>query len=126
LHYVQPNYSVNRTLTRYAGSRRLRRALGTTRMNLEDHIKLSDLKGQCLLVVTDWELFDFLDDVFTDQGFSTQLVEPCGTPQQYQLLFEPGVSSATVHSILLQVGPDEIHRIAQINASGSTNGGRDA
>ena len=95
-------------------------------MNLEDHVKLSDWKGHCLLVVTDWELFDFLDDVFTDQGFSTQLVEPAGTPQQYQLLFELGVSSATVHSILLQVAPDEIHRIAQINTVGSTNDGRGA
>ena len=84
-------------------------------MKFADHIQLSDWNNQCLLTVLDFELHDFLDDFFTEQGFDTQLVRPPGDPAKYQLLFPSSISTATVYRLLEQIGQDEIDRIVLIN-----------
>ena len=38
-------------------------------MAVEDHVKLSDWKGQCLLTVSDLEPYDFFEGLFANQGF---------------------------------------------------------
>ncbi len=92
-------------------------------MNFADHVNLSDWHGQCLLTVDDFELHDFLDDLFTEQGHEAQIVHPSGSPTQYQLLFAPGISRATVYRLLCEVGPGEIDRIVRIKSRASTNPG---
>lgn len=82
-------------------------------MKFTDHIELGDWNGQCLLIVRDAELHDFLDDFFTERGIETQIVLP---PGQYQLLFPPAVSKAKVHSLLSQVGIAEIDRIVRLSS----------
>jgi hypothetical protein len=88
-------------------------------MKFTDHIEMSDWNGQCLLTVRDVELHDFLDDFFTGHGVEIQVVRPPNNPGQYQLLFPPTTSMATVHRLLAQVGPEEIDRIVRINYGGS-------
>ena len=88
-------------------------------MKFTEHVELGDWNGQCLLTVRDVELHDFLDDFFTEHGIEAQVVRPPGNPEQYQLLFPPSCSKATVHRLLSQVGPDEIDRIVRINSGAS-------
>ena len=85
-------------------------------MKFTDHIDLEDREGQCALTVRDAELFDFLDDLFTDRDLDATLVT---LPGKYQLVFPAGVSRATVHRLLSQVGVAEIERIVSINRGAS-------
>ena len=84
-------------------------------MKFTDHVQLSDWNNQCLLTVRDFELHDFLDDFFTEQGLDTQIVRPPSDPGKYQLLFPTSISTATVYRFLAQIGQDEIERIVRIN-----------
>ena len=88
-------------------------------MKFSDHVELTDWNGQCLLTVSDAELHDFLDDFFTGYGIEIQVVLPSNNPGEYQLLFPPTTSKATVHRLLVQVGPEEIDRIVRLNNDGS-------
>jgi len=88
-------------------------------MKFTDHVEMSDWNGQCLLTVWDVELHDFLDDFFTGHGIEIQVVLPPNDSGQYQLLFPPTTSEATVHRLLAKIGPEEIDRIVRINNGGS-------
>lgn len=92
-------------------------------MIFADHIELKDWQGQCLLVVRDAELHDFLDDFFMDQGFEAQVVVPPDTPGRYQLLFNPKVSKALVYRLLEQLGSEQIARIVRINSGAGEHSG---
>ncbi len=92
-------------------------------MIFADHIELKDWQGQCLLVVSDAELHDFLDDFFTDQGVEAQVVVPPDTSGRYQLLFNPKVSRALVYRLLGQLGSEQIARIVCINSGAGEHSG---
>jgi hypothetical protein len=85
-------------------------------MKFTDHIDLEERNGQCALIVSDNELFDFLEDLFTDRDLGATVIQ---TPGSYQLLFPAAVSRATIHRILSEVGVAEVERIAGINSGAS-------
>ena len=84
-------------------------------MNFTEHVEISDRNGQCLLTVRDVELHDYLDDFFVQAGLEPLIVQPPDQPGQLQLLFAAGVTGATIHRLLSQVGAHEIDRIVRVN-----------
>ena len=85
-------------------------------MQVTDHIDLEERGGRCTLIVGDTELFDFLDDLFTEHGLDATAAQAQG---KYQLVFPSAVSRAKVHRLLSEVGTAEIERIAGINSGAS-------
>ena len=85
-------------------------------MNFTKHVEIGDRNGQCLLTVRDVEQHDYLDDLFAQAGLEPLTVLPPAQPAQLQLLFATGITKATIHRLLSQVGTDEIERIVRINS----------
>lgn len=85
-------------------------------MNFQ-HIKLSYINDHQTLTVDDWELFDFLDDHFTDHGLEVEYIstKKLNNNQLYVMHFEKKIDSAQLNKILNLVSPEEVHRIWELN-----------
>lgn len=77
-----------------------------------------DDKNRCIVVVEDYELFDFIDDFLGDE---------CDLPYDYRttkerlggeivtMYFPPDVTPETIERNLLKLSPGEIERIYKLN-----------
>lgn len=87
------------------------------------HIEVHELSGRCVLSVHDAELFDRLEDLFTDIGIVPDVAFPAKDQEQYQLWFPSGMHEAAILRHLAQVSPVEVERIVSIKGSGSAVSG---
>ena len=81
------------------------------------HIGINE-DNRCVVVIDDYELFDFISDYLSDE---------CDLPYEYQssktrpggevisMYFPPLVPSATIERCLLKLSPTEIERIYRLN-----------
>jgi hypothetical protein len=69
------------------------------------HIEVHELNGRCVLAVRDAELFDYLEDLFTERGVVPNVTFPSKDQEQYQLWFPSGMSQSAVLRHLAQVSP---------------------
>ena len=83
------------------------------------HIEVHELSGRCVLAVHDAELFDYLEDFFTESGVVADVVFPSKDQEPYQLWFPSGMSEATVLRHLAQVSTAQVERIVSVNGDGS-------
>ena len=83
------------------------------------HIEVHELSGRCVLAVRDAELFDHLEDLFTESGVVPDVTFPSKDQEQYQLWFPSGMSQAVVLRYLAQVSPAQVERIVSVNGGGS-------
>ena len=83
------------------------------------HIEVLGLSGRCVLAVHDAELFDYLEDLFTESGVVVDVVFPSKDQEPYQLWFPSGMAEATVLRHLAQVSLAQVERIVSVNGGGS-------
>lgn len=86
------------------------------------HIEAQELSGRCVLTVRDAELFDSLEDLFTESGVMPDVVFPAKDQEQYQLWFPSGMSEAAVLRHLAQVSPTQVERIVSIGGGAAVPG----
>lgn len=81
------------------------------------HIGL-DQKSRCIVVVEDYELFDFISDYLGDEcdlSHECQALVPRPGGEVVTMYFPECVSSATIEQCLLKLPASEIVRIYSLN-----------
>lgn len=83
------------------------------------YVKLGlDEENRCIVVVEDYELFDFIDDFLADEcdltyEYRTSRPRPGG--EVITMVFSPSVTRAAIEQNLLNLSPAEIVRIYKLN-----------
>jgi hypothetical protein len=91
-------------------------------MEYTTHISISELGGQSVVTVDDYELFDFLDDFFAEQHIKTAFVSKALGPdgvEHHSIHFDPPYTVESLLRLVRGIPVDEIERIYQLN-SGQT------
>lgn len=86
-------------------------------MSRQTHIKVRSSKWGPTVVVDDYELFDYLDDIFTDKGLRFVYLPEAidGQGRVYSFLFPVVVDLNFLRMIVDGIDESEVERIWRLN-----------
>lgn len=85
------------------------------------HIEIKLVDSKTEVVVDDYELFDYVDDLVTEMGLEYEFTseEVRGGRKFYKMHFGESVKKSRLTEIIGTIPPDEIQRIWELNNPGS-------
>jgi len=87
-------------------------------MEYTTHISISECDGHPVIAVDDYELFDFLDDFFVEQGIEPAFVSTApgqNGPELHTIRFNSPHTAQSLLRLLGQIPASEIERVYALN-----------
>jgi hypothetical protein len=87
-------------------------------MEYTSHISILEGDGQSVITVDDYELFDYLDDFFVEQGLEAAFISTTPTSdgqELHSIHFNPPHTTHSLLQLLSQIPASEIERVYALN-----------